>query len=79
MNITEIAEEIAREFGISKAQARRIFDFLLDTIRTELRQGRMVKIRNFGTFKRYETVDGKCIPKFYASKNFFENEENDEA
>jgi nucleoid DNA-binding protein len=74
MNISEFVEEISREFGFSKAESRRIFDFFLDTIRNELRQGRDVKIRNFGTYRRYETKSEKCIPKFYASKNFFRSE-----
>lgn len=71
MNISEFVDEISREFGFSKAESRRIFDFFLNTIRDELRQGRDVKIRNFGTFRRFESIDGKCSPKFYASRNFF--------
>ena len=72
MNVNEFVDAISREFGFSEAESRRIFDFFIKTIVDQLNQGKEVKIRNFGTFKRYETKDGKSIPKFYASKNFFQ-------
>lgn len=74
MNVKEFVDEIAREFGYTKAESNRILDFVLDTIRNELSQGRTVKIRNFGTFRRYETLSGKCVAKFYSSNNFFKGE-----
>jgi nucleoid DNA-binding protein len=74
MNISEFVDKIYKEFGFSKAESRRIFDFFLKTVVDELRQGREIKIRNFGTFRRHESLDGKCSPKFYASRNFFKSE-----
>ena len=73
MNVKEFVDEIAREFGYTKEESNRILDFFMDTVRKELSQGREVKIRNFGTFRRYETKSEKCVAKFYSSKNFFKN------
>lgn len=73
MNFTELYEEISKETRYSKAESRRILLTVLDTIRNEVCQGRVVKIRNFGSFKRYES-HGKCRVKFNDSEKICEIE-----
>lgn len=73
MNFTELYEELSKKRRYSKAESRRIILTVLDIIRDEVCQGRKVKIRNFGTFQRYDS-HGKCRVKFNDSENICEIE-----
>lgn len=68
MNFTELYEELSKKRKISKAESRRILLTVFDILRNEVCQGRVVKIRNFGSFKRYDS-HGKCRVKFNDSDN----------
>lgn len=69
MNVKELVGCISREFGYNKAESERILQFILNKIRSELKEGRVVRLRNFGTFIKRKS-HGKQRPKFTASKNF---------
>jgi len=70
MNITELALVISEEHSLSKSFSIRILKTTLNTIRKELKQNRMVRLRNFGTFQTKKS-HGKLRAKFDDSKNFF--------
>lgn len=70
MNVSELTEAISKEHGISKAFSNRILATVLNTIRKELKQNRLVRLRNFGTFQARKS-HGKKRAKFTGSKNFF--------
>ena len=70
MNITELADVIAKEHGLSRALSRRILKTALNTIRKELKRGRLVRLRGFGTFRARKS-HGKLRAKFDDSTNFF--------
>lgn len=70
MNITELVEVISKEHNLSKAFSVRILETVLKTIRKELKQNRMVRLRNFGTFTTRKS-HGALRAKFDDSKNFF--------
>jgi len=71
MNHRELTEEIRKNHGLSWAESSRILDTVLETIREQLKQGHLVRLRNFGTFQARKS-HGKIRAKFNASKNFFE-------
>ncbi len=71
MNHRELAEEIRKNHGLSWAESSRILDTMIETIRDQLKQGHLVRLRNFGTFQARKS-HGKIRAKFNASKNFFE-------
>ena len=70
MNMAELAEVISKDHRLSKALSRRILKTVLNTIRKELRQKHLVRLRNFGTFQARKS-HGKRRAKFDDSKNFF--------
>jgi nucleoid DNA-binding protein len=70
MNIPELALVISEEHSLSKSFSIRILKTALNTIRKELKQNRMVRLRNFGTFGARKS-HGKLRAKFDDSKNFF--------
>ncbi len=70
MNHRELAEEIRKNHGLSWAESSRILNTVIDTIREQLKQGHLVRLRNFGTFQARKS-HGKIRAKFNASKNFF--------
>jgi len=70
MNHRELTEEIRKNHGLSWAESSRILDTVLETIREQLKQGHLVRLRNFGTFQARKS-HGKIRAKFNASKNFF--------
>lgn len=73
MNTWGLTDGIAREHRLSKALSRRILDTVLNTIRSELKQGHIVRIRNFGTFQASKS-HGKPRAKFDDSRNFFKTD-----
>jgi len=72
MNIRELTQVISEKHGLSKALSRRILKTFLETIRKELKQKHMVRLRNFGTFRARKS-HGKVRAKFDDSKNFFKS------
>ena len=70
MNLTEFTKAIAKEHGLSKALSGRILKTILNTIKSELKQGRIVRLRNFGTFQARKS-HGKLRAKFDDSDNFW--------
>ena len=70
MSMTELTKIISKEHSLSKGLSNRILKTVLNTIRKELKQNRMVRLRNFGTFQTKKS-HGKLRAKFDDSKNFF--------
>jgi DNA-binding protein HU-beta len=50
MNKTELSEAIAKRTQLSKRDAQKALDALVDTVHDELRKGREVAITGFGKF-----------------------------
>ncbi len=70
MNSKGLTRVISSKFGLSKALSGAILKTILKTIVNELKQGRLVRLRNFGTFSARKS-HGKLRAKFDDSKNFF--------
>ncbi len=70
MNHRELAEVIRKDHGLSWAESSRILETVIETIRAQVKQGHLVRLRNFGTFQPRKS-HGKIRAKFNASKNFF--------
>ena len=68
--MTDLTEVISKEHALSKAFSNRILKTVLNTIRKELKQNHLVRLRNFGTFQARKS-HGKVRAKFDDSKNFF--------
>ena len=50
MNKTELIEHIAHNADLSKAQAGRAVDCIVDAVRKQLKKGNSVQLVGFGTF-----------------------------
>ena len=50
MNQEQLTQAIARKFYLSQAESRRIIKFILSKIKEDLRNGRRVYFRGFGSF-----------------------------
>jgi nucleoid DNA-binding protein len=70
MNFKDLTRTISREHNLSQALANSILQTILQTISSELKSGRRVRLRNFGTFQARKS-HGKLRAKFDDSKNFF--------
>ena len=73
MNKVQLTEELALHadvLGGTNAAAKRILDFMLETIVLEVRTGNEVTIAGFGKFYPYKLASGKTVPKFKAYDNF---------
>jgi nucleoid DNA-binding protein len=70
MNSKELARIISKEYLLSQSLANPILKTILKTIASELKSGRLVRLRNFGTFRARKS-HGKLRAKFDDSKNFF--------
>ena len=70
MNLQQITKIISREYNLPKTLSENILKTILETIRQELKQNHIVRIRNFGTFRTRKS-HGKLRAKFNDSKNFF--------
>lgn len=51
MKKAEMIEAIAKEAGVSKADAERVFNATFETIKKDLKNNGKSSIANFGTFK----------------------------
>ena len=70
MNSKALSRILSKEYHLSQSLANSILKTILKTIVTELKQGRLVRLRNFGTFQARKS-HGKLRAKFDDSKNFF--------
>ena len=70
MNLKDLARAFSKEHHLSRGLANSILKTILKTITSELKSGRLVRLRNFGTFQARKS-HGKLRAKFDDSKNFF--------
>ena len=70
MNIKGLARVLSKEYSLSLSLSQQILKTILQTIAAELKSGRLVRLRNFGTFRARKS-HGKLRAKFDDSKNFF--------
>jgi nucleoid DNA-binding protein len=70
MNLKDFIRILSKEYHLSQGLANSILKTILKTIVSELKQGRLVRLRNFGTFSARKS-HGKLRAKFDDSKNFF--------
>jgi nucleoid DNA-binding protein len=70
MNSQALSRILSKEYHLSQSLANSILKTILKTIVGELKQGRLVRLRNFGTFRARKS-HGKLRAKFDGSKNFF--------
>ncbi len=70
MNLKDLARALSKEYHFSRSLANSILQTILKTIALELKQGHLVRLRNFGTFQAKKS-HGKLRAKFDDSKNFF--------
>jgi len=54
MNKTDLAEQIASDVNLSKAEATRIVDLLITKISSALKKGDHVTLSGFGSFSTYQ-------------------------
>lgn len=84
MNKQEIVARMARDCGISKSEANRVVDALLDHITRALKKGEKVMLVGFGTFDTYRRrarpgvnprtlspmkIPGRRVARFTAGKD----------
>ena len=84
MNKAEIVARIARDCGVSKSEANRVLDALLDHLTRTLKKGDKVTLVGFGTFDTYRRrarpgvnprtlspmkIPGKRVARFTAGKD----------
>jgi len=70
MNLKNLARVLSKEYHLSRSLTNSILQTILKTIVSELKQGHLVRLRNFGTFTARKS-HGKLRAKFDDSKNFF--------
>lgn len=85
MNTTELVEEMAEKFALTKTFSKELITFLTNKITGEVRRGRKVKLTGFGTFYRLTKkarrgynpktkeavqIPSKKVPKFRACRGF---------
>lgn len=70
MNIKGLARVLSKEYNLSLFLSNQILKSILKIIASELKSGRLVRLRNFGTFQARKS-HGKLRAKFDDSKNFF--------
>ncbi len=85
MNKAELIDQIAKDAGITKAQANDVLDSFTNTVQNTLKKGDKVTLVGFGTFsvsqraaregrnpQTGETIKIKArkVPKFKAGKEF---------
>jgi len=70
MNLKDLTRILSRDYHLSRSLANSILQTILQTISSELKSGRRVRLRNFGTFRARKS-HGKLRAKFDDSKNFF--------
>ncbi|HET8645448.1 MAG TPA: HU family DNA-binding protein [Vicinamibacteria bacterium] len=84
MNKAQVVARVARECGISKSEANRALDALIDNITRALKKGDKVTLVGFGTFDTYRRrarpgvnprtltpmkIPGRRVPRFTAGKD----------
>ena len=71
MNLKELARLLSKEYNLSLTLSNQVLKSILKIIATELKKGKIVRLRNFGTFQAKKS-HGKLRAKFDDSKNFFQ-------
>jgi DNA-binding protein HU-beta len=84
VNKAEIVARVARDCGLSKSDANRAVDSLLDTVTRALKKGDKVTLVGFGTFDTYKRrarpgvnprtlspmkIPARRVPRFIAGKD----------
>lgn len=64
MNRAEFVDEIAKQKGISRRQAYRSVNAVMDTLRLVLDSGDRIEIGGFGVFEVLTDLNGQRIPVF---------------
>ena len=61
MNKQELIDRLAKEQGLSKAEAKKVVDIIFQSITNTLSNGDRVEIRGFGSFavKHYKAYEGR--------------------
>ena len=70
MSLKELARILSKEYHLPQDLSNQILKTILKTIALELKNGHLVRLRNFGTF-RVRKSHGKLRAKFDDSRNFF--------
>lgn len=85
MNRLELAERLARKYGLTKRMSQSILSYILTSIEDEVASGKKVKLSGFGVFDRSQrkkrnginpntmeklVVPGMASVKFSAGTNF---------
>lgn len=68
MNRADFVKEIARQKGMSKQQAYRAINAVMDTLRIMLASGEPVEVGGFGTFDVLTDLEGEHIPVLMGGK-----------
>jgi DNA-binding protein HU-beta len=84
VNKAQVVARIARDCGISKSEANRALDALIEQVTRALKKGDKVTLVGFGTFDTYRRrarpgvnprtlspmkIPGKRVPRFTAGKD----------
>ena len=54
MNKTDLTNELSKRFKFTKTQSREIINFLIDTIKFNVKNGEQITLNGFGTFYKKE-------------------------
>ena len=69
--LSDLIEDLSLHHDVgTKVAAKRIMEFILDYISTNVAAGNTVSITRFGTFRPFKRYTGGLTPKFYAFKQF---------
>lgn len=75
MNVSSLAQKIAREFVLSKAEAERLIAFVTKEITESLQKGESITFRNFGSLHK-ETRQARLVTPPQQKKRIFVPEKN---
>lgn len=83
MNEKDLETRLRKNQKVSKRQAEKLLDEILAAIKEELHRGRLVRLRNFGTFsarnyktKIFQDIHGKVRTLPAKKKVFFKQSKN---
>jgi len=54
MNKTDLTNKLSEHFGLTKTLSRNIINFILDEIKENVKNGKKVTLKKFGTFYKKE-------------------------
>lgn len=83
MNEKDLESRLRKNQKLSKRQAEKLLDEIIQAIKEELKSGRLVRLRNFGTFslrnyqaKIFQDIHGKVRTLPDKKKVFFKQSKN---